>query len=223
MHRTGNLSEAERQYRDALAIQQKLADDNPTVADFRDSLGLSHDNLGLLLLATGKPSEAEHEAREGLAVFQKLADDNRGVSLFRQRLSNVHMNLGWICYQSGKSSEAEAEYRKALAIEQDLADDNPGVTVFRSHVGANSHELWQSALDHGQGHGRGGRVPIRHWYCVRSWPTTTPPSPNIRSGLADVLGAIGWQLAQAGKAAEALGYYTREEAIRAEARRGQLG
>ena len=44
--RTGKSSEAEAEYRKALAIQQKLADDNPAVADFRSRLASSHNNLG---------------------------------------------------------------------------------------------------------------------------------------------------------------------------------
>ena len=43
---------------------------------------------------------------------------------------------------------------------------------------------------------------------------TTPPSPNFREDLAASLLYIGWQLAQAGKTDDAIGYYTREEAIR---------
>ncbi len=35
---TGKTSEAEAEYRKALAIRQKLADDNPAVTEFRSSL-----------------------------------------------------------------------------------------------------------------------------------------------------------------------------------------
>ena len=42
----------------ALAIQQKLADDNPAVTDFQSDLANTHDNIGFLLAETGKPVEA---------------------------------------------------------------------------------------------------------------------------------------------------------------------
>ena len=46
---TGKPAEAEAEFRNALAILQKLADDNPAVTEFRSGLGYSHFNLGLLL------------------------------------------------------------------------------------------------------------------------------------------------------------------------------
>ena len=38
MWTTGKPAEAEAEFRKGLAIQQKLADDNPAVTDFRSSL-----------------------------------------------------------------------------------------------------------------------------------------------------------------------------------------
>ncbi len=89
---TGKSSEAEAEYRKALAIQQKLADDNPTVTEFRDSLAVSHINLGILLTNyTGRSSEAETECRKALAIQQKLADDNAAVTDFRSTLAGSHI------------------------------------------------------------------------------------------------------------------------------------
>ena len=53
---TGKPAEAEAEFRTAVAILQKLADDNPAVTEFRSYLALSHNNLGTLLSETGKPS-----------------------------------------------------------------------------------------------------------------------------------------------------------------------
>ena len=68
LSKTGKPAEAEAEYRKALAIWQKLADDNPAVTDFRSSLACSHRNLGDLLSKTGKPAEAEAEFRKALAI-----------------------------------------------------------------------------------------------------------------------------------------------------------
>ena len=46
---TGKPSEAEVEYRTAPTIQQKLADDNPAVTQFRDDLGISHNRLPVVL------------------------------------------------------------------------------------------------------------------------------------------------------------------------------
>ena len=42
----GKPSEAEAELRKAIALLQKLADDNPAVTDFRYALASSHANLG---------------------------------------------------------------------------------------------------------------------------------------------------------------------------------
>jgi eukaryotic-like serine/threonine-protein kinase len=58
LFQTGKPSEAEAEDRKALAIQQKLADDNPAVTDFRSRLADSHHSLGILLSERGRPPEA---------------------------------------------------------------------------------------------------------------------------------------------------------------------
>ena len=125
LSKTGKPAEAEAEYRKALAIRQKLADDNPADTDFRSGLADSHFNLGILLSSTGKPAEAEAEYRKALAIRQKLADDNPADTGFRSGLADSHFNLGILLSNTGKPAEAEAEYRKAVAIRQKLVDDNP--------------------------------------------------------------------------------------------------
>ena len=115
--------------------------------------------------------------------------------------------------QSGTPSEAAAEYRETLAIQQKLADDNPAVTVFRSHLATSHNALGELFKD------SGNRVQAEAEY--KNAPGSTaearrrlPRRPTISEGLASSLLSIGWQLAQAGKTGEAIGYYTREKAIR---------
>ncbi len=115
-----------------LAPQQKLADENPEVPDFRNRQANNYYNLGIVLWQTGKPSEAVAEFRAAAAIQQKLVDDNQAVTDFRLRLANSHNGfLGGLLWQTGKPSEAEVEYRAALTLQQKLADDNPAVTNFR--------------------------------------------------------------------------------------------
>jgi hypothetical protein len=46
-------------YRKALAVFQKLADNNPAATGFRGRQAARHNNLRMLLSNLGKPSEAE--------------------------------------------------------------------------------------------------------------------------------------------------------------------
>ena len=53
-----------------MAIQQKLADDNPAVTDFRSRLASTHNNIGNLQSDTGKPVEALESYGLALAIFR---------------------------------------------------------------------------------------------------------------------------------------------------------
>ncbi len=125
LSKTGKPAEAEAEYRKALAIRQKLSDDNPADTGLRSSLADFHFNHGILLSGTGKPAEAEAEFRKALAIRQKLADDHPADTGRRSELVDSHFNLGILLSGMGKPAEAEAEFRKALAIRQKLVDDNP--------------------------------------------------------------------------------------------------
>src|SRR5262249_36101901 len=72
-HEHGVAQKAETAYREALAIQKRLADDFPAVPAYRQGLARSHGNLGILLKSLGKLPEAEAAYRLALATEQKLA------------------------------------------------------------------------------------------------------------------------------------------------------
>ena len=63
----GRQTEAEREYRESLAVRRQLVADFPAVPTYRKTLADTHQNLGIVLKHLGKPGEAEQEYREGLA------------------------------------------------------------------------------------------------------------------------------------------------------------
>ena len=58
LSRTGDLAGARAACGKALAIQQKLADANPSVTAFQIELARSHYNIGILLSHVNRPGEA---------------------------------------------------------------------------------------------------------------------------------------------------------------------
>jgi tetratricopeptide (TPR) repeat protein len=125
-------------WREALAIQQKLADANPAVTQFQNNLARSHGYIGLVVRAMGKPEEGLASYRQALAIRQKLADANPAITQFQRDLAWTHNNIGDVLREMGKPEGALASYRQALAIYQKLADANPAVTQFQSDL-AYSH------------------------------------------------------------------------------------
>ena len=130
----GKFSEAEAEYRAALAIEQKLADENPAVTVPRSNLALCRHAYGDLLVADGQTHGGGGRVPQGAGdLMQKLADDNPAVTDFRTP-GEQPQSLGSLLLQTGKPAEAEAEYRGRWRSEQKLADDNPADVYFRSRL-----------------------------------------------------------------------------------------
>jgi tetratricopeptide (TPR) repeat protein len=135
---SGKPAEGLRAFQEALAIQQKLADANPTVTGYDSDLALTHNNIGTVLGRTGKPQEALTEWRKALAINQKLAVAHPAAPQFQRALASTHMNIGNLLSQMGKLEEVLPEFQHVLAIRQKLANANRAVLDLQSDV-ADSH------------------------------------------------------------------------------------
>ena len=202
LHNTGKLAEAGAEYRQALAIRQKLADDNPAVTEFRSLEASSHNNLGYLLSNTGRPMEAETENRKALEIRQKLVDDNPAVTEFRIRLAVSHNNLGNLLWETGRPIVAVAEHRRALEIRQKLADDNPAVTEFKSDLAQSHNNLGWMLSNTGQP----AAAEAEYRKALAIWQTLADDNPavtELRHALANSYNNLGHLLADTGRPADA--------------------
>ena len=137
-----------------MAIQQKLADDNPAVTEFQ-TVADSHNNIGFLQSQTGKPAEALESYRRALAIQQKLADDNPAVTDSEQPASATSARPA-----VEPASRPRQMILAALNIRQKLADDHPAVTEF---------QRWRTATTISADSRRTGRRPR---------PGVVPPGPD---------------------------------------------
>jgi Flp pilus assembly protein TadD len=94
LHRQGCLPEAERSYREALALDP----------DFKEAWM----NLGLAVFSLGRTDEAEECQRQALRLDTDLAD--------------AHNNLGMIHFTRGRMAEAESCFRAALRLQSGHAN-----------------------------------------------------------------------------------------------------
>ena len=112
---TGRPAEAEAEFRTALALHQKLAEDNPAVTEFRSGLAHSHhEPRPSCWRQTGRPAEAEAEFRTALAIYQKLADDNPAVTEFRSGLALCLKHFAALQAWFGQDAEWRTTCRRAL-------------------------------------------------------------------------------------------------------------
>ena len=131
-----------------------------------------------LLAKTGRAAEAEAEYRTALAIRRKLADDNPAVTDSAAAWRPATTTSAGCCRRrAGRRRRRPSTARRWRSSEK-LADDNPAVTDFRSSLAGSHINLGNPADRHGQAEGGGGRVPHGAGDPARSWPTTTPPSPN---------------------------------------------
>src|SRR5262249_51310179 len=89
----GDKQDALIAYRDALAIQRKLVDANPSVTEL-DHLADIQNDVGNLLRDTGKLAEALEAHEAALTIRQKLADASPTLTEFQPDLAASHNNVG---------------------------------------------------------------------------------------------------------------------------------
>jgi serine/threonine protein kinase len=111
---TGRPSEAERHYRRAVEIRQKLVDDFPANAEYRGRLSLEYADLGTALFALGRTQEAEDAFRQRLAVAQKLGSMYLDGRSYLDAVAWAHYDLGLLLEWTGRSREAADSFRSAF-------------------------------------------------------------------------------------------------------------
>jgi serine/threonine protein kinase len=135
-YRLGELNEAKADYDAALEIQKQRAADFPTRPEFRQELASSHNDRGVLLLATGRLQEAEVDFETALGIRKQLAADFPTRPGFRQELANGHNDRGVLLKGTSRLKEAEADYDAALGIYEQLAADFRSSPEFRRELAA---------------------------------------------------------------------------------------
>ena len=134
---SGKATESEAEFRKALAIRQKLADDDPAVTEFRRLLAQTHKNLGILLEEEGNLPEAEAEHQKALTIRQKLADDNPGIFPIQRDLARSLDDIGCKLAQAGRMGDAIGYYTREEAIWKKLAEGSSA----QSPDGANTFRI----------------------------------------------------------------------------------
>jgi tetratricopeptide (TPR) repeat protein len=129
--RQGKLDEAERLFREAIALRASLSRDFPGVVEHRRQLGSQYRGLGQALWAMGRLREAEAAFRACLAIREKLAADHPAIPVLAENLAAIHSYLGHLLADQRRDREAEEEFRRSLRLYEQLADKVPQATGSR--------------------------------------------------------------------------------------------
>ncbi|NED06641.1 tetratricopeptide repeat protein [Streptomyces sp. SID6648] len=121
----GDLSAAERHYRNALGVDVRAGD--------RTGLAASHRQLGRLAQLRGDYTTAELHYRASLAALEELGN--------RTGIATTYHQLGTLAQLRGNYQQAEERYRASLAIDEELGD--------RAGISSNYHQLGIIAEERG--------------------------------------------------------------------------
>ena len=212
---TGKPADAEPEMRRAaIAILQKLTDENNGVPEYENLLANTQMHLGFVLLHKGEAKAAEIELRSALAVHRKLADGNPAVRIFHGNVALGRMFLGRVLLVTGKP-EATQEILSALATTQKLVDEDPEDAGFRNWLALLHNYLgvakWQ------MGKPDEAEAECRTALAIQQkLADESPAAAFFRDRLAYCFIYLGDVVRSLGRTAEAKGLYERAIALREE-------
>jgi eukaryotic-like serine/threonine-protein kinase len=146
----GKFAEGLESLRPAAAIQNRLADDEPGIAEYQSGLATTHLNIGVAQAELGRPEEAMESYRRALAAQEVLALAHPSVGMYLSDLAIIHNNIGNLQRDAGRQAEALDSHGRALAIRERLVRDHPSNHYYRSNLGVSLHTLAQSEMDQGR-------------------------------------------------------------------------
>ncbi len=126
----GRLDEAERAYRQAIAVLEAIPagvldgrnqPEGTASADIvRETLCRSYSGLGSLLIDTNRSDEAGRILRRAAELTQALVDDTADTPQNRPLLASSYHRLGILLRQTGRPRQAETAYRKAIELAESI-------------------------------------------------------------------------------------------------------
>jgi tetratricopeptide (TPR) repeat protein len=134
------VKEAERGFREAWTIWQRLAKKHPSRTEYQVELARCQRNLGSLYRLTGRPQEAKEAFDQALALWEMLSKRHPLVPEYQSMLVGCYHNLAGI-YQDSSAQQAEDALGKALVGQQRLARDHPGDIEFALALGTTQCDL----------------------------------------------------------------------------------
>ncbi|HEY2786999.1 MAG TPA: protein kinase [Fimbriiglobus sp.] len=125
--RPERVTEGERAYQAALALNQELIDEATDLNAYRNERANLYNGLGVFYRMNGRPREAEQAHRQALAILAKLSADFPG-SHFRDEEKRAYEHLSFALWQQDRRDEAIDAASRVLEIDRRLdgKSQNPG-------------------------------------------------------------------------------------------------
>ena len=120
--RPGGLPEAERLFRRALELLDRLAADSPGVPRFREELAATLLGLADVLATAGRPADARPLAERAVVLSEELASQSPpGSAGIRRQLIRALDRLAELLPATGRPADAEPVLRRAVELRAAMA------------------------------------------------------------------------------------------------------
>ena len=135
MYQSGQFSQAESGYRQAIALRSKLAAEEPAEPEHRRQHAAALINLANVLKDTGRSADAETASREALALLDQLIRDKPNDPQTRRALAACLNNWANQLTEEGRFDEAKTSFNRALDLQEKLVAEFPGDLLFTYELG----------------------------------------------------------------------------------------
>ncbi len=140
--------EAERAYRQAIALFDGLAMEFPEIPDYGLNLALSIDGLARLLVDGGhRHTDAVQAYRQASVLAGRLAESFPDVPDASLLQALALTGLGKLMRDTRRYPEAEQNYGEAIELLERLAAEDPRKVEYRGNLGRALHGLAQVRID----------------------------------------------------------------------------
>ncbi len=120
----------------AMAIEEALVKESPTVAHLRAGLAKTANTLSLILWNEGRTADAMKPIEVCLANIHRLSEDFPGRHEYRRSLARAYINRGTFQRDEGQVDAAKASYGEAADLLTKLVQDNPEIVKHRRDLGS---------------------------------------------------------------------------------------
>jgi tetratricopeptide (TPR) repeat protein len=129
----GDKQVALNAYAESLAIEERLARENPAVTTDQSDLAISHNNIGNLLHNTGRSDAALEAHTKALAIRERLAREHPESPDHACELGGTLNNLALLHIAAKQYDQARTRLREAVAWQKKLAA-NPRNRTYRQFL-----------------------------------------------------------------------------------------
>jgi serine/threonine protein kinase len=185
----GDMPAAERDFRRALELLDKLVAEFPTVPRHREVVAKACNSLGVLEKDTGRLDEAEGHLRRQVSLVRRLAEDFPDRPDYRSILGRALTNFGTVLYQQGHIAQSEPVLREAIELNTVIATKTPDDAQVQFYLAISHHDLGEILMK--QGDPEGASSSFRNAQSInQAMATRLPDKPRYKSDLASNLDSL---------------------------------